>query len=304
MAIKLTDASVKALPTPTKGNHITYDDGDVGGFGVRVTAGGARSAAASTEQAYLETRQRAQAAYAKAEAELARIEPARSVDELLPLIDAAKPACRVRVDSTGRQTVCSKPSGLLAELGRAQERQRLTDAMDKASATLSIAPAKPANSDSVAISGFLSILGWDVSPARVNGWLVLLSVVLLECGAGLSLAVREGLTIAVAAASTGQSGQSDQATERTASRPAATGPTEQSAKPIKVTPASDIEHALRVAGGSIASFKALADRVGRPKSSVAIECHKLASAGRVALTRNGRGTKVALGPQSYCGMRN
>jgi hypothetical protein len=60
MAIKLTDASVKALPTPTKGNHITYDDGDVGGFGVRVTAGGARSAAASTEQAYLETRQRAQ----------------------------------------------------------------------------------------------------------------------------------------------------------------------------------------------------------------------------------------------------
>jgi hypothetical protein len=146
MAIKLTDASVKALPTPTKGNHITYD---VGGFGVRVTAGGARSAAASTEQAYLETRQRAQAAYAKAEAELARIEPARSVDELLPLIDAAKPACRVRVDSTGRQTVCSKPSGLLAELGRAQERQRLTDAMDKASATLSIAPAKPANSDSV-----------------------------------------------------------------------------------------------------------------------------------------------------------
>jgi integrase len=38
----LTDAAVKRLPLPTKSNQITYDD-DVPGFGVRVTAGGARS---------------------------------------------------------------------------------------------------------------------------------------------------------------------------------------------------------------------------------------------------------------------
>lgn len=42
MSQKLTDTIVKALPTPATGNKITYD-GDVKGFGVRVTAAGARA---------------------------------------------------------------------------------------------------------------------------------------------------------------------------------------------------------------------------------------------------------------------
>lgn len=42
MPAKLTDTLVKALPIPATGNRITYDQ-DVTGFGVRVTAGGARS---------------------------------------------------------------------------------------------------------------------------------------------------------------------------------------------------------------------------------------------------------------------
>ena len=42
MAQKLTDAIVKALPVPTSGEKITYDE-SVKGFGIRVTAGGARS---------------------------------------------------------------------------------------------------------------------------------------------------------------------------------------------------------------------------------------------------------------------
>lgn len=42
MAQKLTDTIVKTLPAPAKGNKITYDS-EVKGFGVRVTAAGARS---------------------------------------------------------------------------------------------------------------------------------------------------------------------------------------------------------------------------------------------------------------------
>lgn len=42
MTDKLTDSIVKALPVPSAGNRVTYD-GDVKGFGVRVTKGGARS---------------------------------------------------------------------------------------------------------------------------------------------------------------------------------------------------------------------------------------------------------------------
>jgi integrase len=42
MAKRLTDAAIKRLPAPTKNNRITYDD-EVPGFGIRVTAAGARS---------------------------------------------------------------------------------------------------------------------------------------------------------------------------------------------------------------------------------------------------------------------
>ena len=42
MAQKLSDKIIKALPAPEHGNGITYDS-EVKGFGVRVTAGAARS---------------------------------------------------------------------------------------------------------------------------------------------------------------------------------------------------------------------------------------------------------------------
>ena len=42
MATRLSDASVKRLPTPAQGSKVHYD-GDVPGFGCRVTAAGARS---------------------------------------------------------------------------------------------------------------------------------------------------------------------------------------------------------------------------------------------------------------------
>ena len=42
MAQKLSDKIIKALPAPEHGNCITYDS-EVKGFGVRVTAAGART---------------------------------------------------------------------------------------------------------------------------------------------------------------------------------------------------------------------------------------------------------------------
>ncbi|MBF0327299.1 MAG: tyrosine-type recombinase/integrase [Alphaproteobacteria bacterium] len=40
--MKLTDRTIRAMPLPDSGNRIHYDD-DVGGFGLRITAGGARA---------------------------------------------------------------------------------------------------------------------------------------------------------------------------------------------------------------------------------------------------------------------
>ena len=41
MGQRLTDVSIRRLPVPAKGNRIIYDF-DVGGLGVRLTAGGAK----------------------------------------------------------------------------------------------------------------------------------------------------------------------------------------------------------------------------------------------------------------------
>ena len=45
MTQHLTDAVIRRLPTPAKGNKVHYDSGDgkVPGFGARVTSAGARS---------------------------------------------------------------------------------------------------------------------------------------------------------------------------------------------------------------------------------------------------------------------
>jgi len=42
MSLRLTDSVIKRLPTPERGNQITYDDA-VKGFGARVTAAGDRA---------------------------------------------------------------------------------------------------------------------------------------------------------------------------------------------------------------------------------------------------------------------
>ncbi|WP_198157580.1 hypothetical protein [Methylobacterium nodulans] len=42
MAARITETLVKSLPSPARGNRITYDT-DLKGFGVRVTAAGAKA---------------------------------------------------------------------------------------------------------------------------------------------------------------------------------------------------------------------------------------------------------------------
>jgi hypothetical protein len=158
------------------------------------SAAGSRYNAASTEQSATDARKRAQAAYDAAAAELAKIEPTRSVAELLPIVEGAKPQCRVRVDGTGRQTVCAKPSGLLAELGRANRRAELQDKVDRANATLNTGPVRQANSDAHVLGRYVAAVGLEVSADRLNDLLTILAVVMIEAGGGLALAL--GLALA------------------------------------------------------------------------------------------------------------
>ena len=257
------------------------------------SAGGGRASATATERAFLETRERAQGGFDDAKAALAKLGPSRPLAEIAAIVDGTKPRCR--------DNVCTKPAALLAELGRAQERQRLTDAMDKASATLSVAPARPANSDATTLAAVLAVLGWDVSPERVNGWLILFSVVLLECGAGLSLAIREGLSLAVAAAPTDAPN-----TERTPASAPCTPPADapngtvrrvsarvSAARPITVRPSSVAEWLAARGGRAQTSMRRLAREIGRSPSGVHDEIGRLVASGAITVASGPRGSVLA-----------
>ena len=156
------------------------------------SAAGGRADAATMETATTAARKRAQAAYEAAHAELAKIAATRPIGELEALLAVAKPQCRIVVANGYRDTVCAPPANLTAELARAKRRAELEVASAQAADQLAATrPAKQANSDAVAMSRYLAALGADIGPDRLNDLLVLLTVLLVECGAGLSLCIAQ-----------------------------------------------------------------------------------------------------------------
>jgi hypothetical protein len=145
-----------------------------------------------------------------AHSELARIPTGRSVGELEALIRRACPsgaALKGQVKTScprydvelGRAWERSRLVAKMAELtkdaeraeqGHVERRDRAQAVMDRASAELArIQPARVANSDAKALTRYLGALGLEISPDRLNDLLVLLAVILVEVGGGLSLAV-------------------------------------------------------------------------------------------------------------------
>jgi hypothetical protein len=271
-------------------------------------ASAGRTTAANVETDTTAARKRAQASYDEAQAELSRLEPSRSVVELVPLVEAAKPQCRVRVDSTGQTKVCAKPSGLLTELGRAQRRAELQDQIERASAGLVTGSVRPADSDAKALAKYLAAVGLEVTPERITDLLILLAVLVLEFGPGACLAL--ALTLSGAPASrpvplagvvAGQSGQSEL-------RPA--GFVTVPAMPVSVRPAGpstptvtvpatpdsvdggDVLAWLHNHGGRAIGVRPMAEALGRPRSTLSDQLRRLAGHGRITLTPGRRGLVI------------
>lgn len=101
-----------------------------------------------------------------------------------------------------RERLTAKIAGWTADIGQADQRQadrraRLKADMDRASGELAkIQPARVANSDAKALARFLLAVGIDATPDRLNDLLVLLAVVMIESGGGLSLALGMALSAA------------------------------------------------------------------------------------------------------------
>jgi hypothetical protein len=154
------------------------------------SAAGGRQNAATAEIATADARKRLQGAYDAAKGELDALKPSRAVGELEALVAGAKPVCREVQDFKSRRTECSPPTALLAELGRAKRRAELESKVERSADELAKAqPAQVANSDAKALTRYLGALGFEVSPDRLNDLLVLLSVVMIEVGGSLALAI-------------------------------------------------------------------------------------------------------------------
>jgi hypothetical protein len=215
------------------------------------------------------------------------------VEELTPLVETAKPQCRVRVDGAGQTKVCSKPSGLLAELGRANRRAELQTQIDKASVTLNAAPGRAANTDTRALGRYLDAIGLEVSADRLNDLLTILAVVMIEAGGGLALALGLALTPTTRTPAEHPAGHS-----RTPAPDTPDASTEQPERPVSgvrspAVRSTTVADWLALAGGRAqTSIRRLAAEIGRSPSAVHDELRKLSAAGVIAITAGPRGTLI------------
>jgi hypothetical protein len=150
-----------------------------------------------------------------AKADLAKLPATRSIAELEALTKRGCPA-RVRLDGQakavcqkydvelgrawGRSRLTSRIAELTTEIGqaeqrRAQQREKAQGVMSAAEGELAAhGSSRLANSDAVALATYLQALGLSIDAERVNKLLVLLAVLVIECGGGLALAVGMALS--------------------------------------------------------------------------------------------------------------
>lgn len=266
--------------------------------------------------------------------ELARLAPARPPTELQALIDGVKAdprsgdcvaiqgSSRMRCPkiaewkaekarSETRQKLANDLSAWVDEKARAEQWESLKSEMDTAGAELArLGPAKLVNSDAAALASYLSAIGITTSAERMNKLLVLLAVLVIECGGGLAFAV--GTSLSAPDRSHGASpdraiGPSPSQAHMTAYTPPETGfapanmhfPVSSPPAPRKDGPEGTSHRRffelLRDRGGQIVlGQRALADALGISKTHVNRLLHDLSAAGRVIVEPGPRGTAIRL----------
>ena len=276
-------------------------------------------------------RAKADAAYKAAKAELDALAAARSRAELDPQIRTLKATkgannCDTRDGPISRK-VCAEADELEAEAARADRRAKLADMMKEANKALdAIGTGTIANSDAVALASYLASIGVKADPEVINKLLVLLAVLVIECGGGVSLAIGMSLgapgaakthnvsganghvSTAVVSART-QVSRTHQDTSvghvpRAALNQTARCPPEMSAGPripldTNVQSASGVRllDLIRDKGGVlVGGQRSIARMLGWSKSRLHDALHDLARAGLVKLTTGRTGTLVQLLP--------
>ena len=276
-------------------------------------------------------RAKADTAYKAAKAEFGTLASARSRAELDPHIRTLKATkgannCDTRDGPISRK-VCAEADELEAEAARADRRDKLAETMKDANKALeTIGTGTVANSDAVALASYLTSIGVKADPEVINKLLVLLAVLVIECGGGVSFSIGMSLSTPSAAKALEVSADNDHVSAtvvsaRTASSrtPADTSaghelkpeldqrtrcPPEASSVPqipldTSVQNVSGVRllDLIRDKGGVlIGGQRSIARTLGWSKTRLHDALHDLAHAGLVKLTTGKTGTVVQLLP--------
>jgi hypothetical protein len=256
------------------------------------SAAGGRMNAATTETATTDDRKKAQDAYDVAKAELATLKPTRTVGELEAMRAGWKRAYP------------REPWALEPELARAKRRAELEAKMEGATKELkTTGPAKVANSDAKALSRYMAAVGVDITPEHLTDLLVLLAVLMIEAGGGLSLAVGMALSGASASAPVAREAPASTDTGRPATLPVdalhAQVNTTLQTHPVTVFRASDVLGWLQQHGGRAeTSMRRLGDALGCSSSRAHNEVRRLVNTGKITAASTPRGTLLELTPSA------
>jgi uncharacterized membrane protein len=208
-----------------------------------------------------------------------------------------------------RKNLTSRITELTSDIGRAD--QRRADQREKAQATMDRAatelahtgPAKVANSDAVTIAAYLQGLGLDIDADRVNKLLVLLAVLVIECGGGLALAVGMALGQGQTERAEGTQG-TQQVTQGTLGVPSSVPLPQQLPQPsafpsvpqrFTETVEAAFLRMLRERGGQImAGQRTLGRTLGVSATHINRVLAKLSEAGVISLDATRRGSAIRL----------
>jgi hypothetical protein len=258
------------------------------------SASGGRTQATALELAATSARDRAQAAYDAAQAELAKLEPTRTVGELEALLarEVRRRGGCGSENGTGRWLcpLSRRGSALQAELGRAKRRIELEQRVEHASDALAeVGAPRAANSDAAALAAYMSALGFETTTDRLNRLLVLLAVLVIEMGGGLALTVGMALQVA----------------ERAQERPARAGGYPGTRQPRPASLRAPVSHggraggrlleAVRASGGALTvGQESLGRMVGVSRTRAGVLLRQLEADGQLSLTTSHKGTSIRL----------
>jgi len=241
-------------------------------------------------------------------AELSRIKDARPVSELEPLVQSARPICRIHVTSGSRTTVCAKDSRLMSEYGRAQRR---ADLEAKIASIDAKGPAADKTADPLAAASafYLGAAGYRFDASEISIWLYLVPVLFLEVGSALSMIVVRAM-IPVQREPRRWFRRREKANSAEPNPPASApvpepvNPAEQSGKvvrlPARGKPMLEAKALAFVrerlaSGGRFPSQDAIAERCSVAKSTVSAWMSKWEQLGLVERARDGRCNVVSAG---------